>query len=58
MIAKMVRKGVGWLALAVLISLPGALAWAGGSFAFEDLRPILNQLLKAGGAALSRPTTS
>ncbi len=44
MIAEMVRKGVGWLILAVLISLPGALAWAGGSFAFEqDLLPILHQ---------------
>lgn len=42
-IAVMIRKGVGWLALAILISLPGAAAWAEGSFAFEDLRPILNQ---------------
>ena len=37
------RKGVGWLALAVLIFLPGSAAWAGGSFAYEDLQPILNQ---------------
>ena len=44
MIADMIRKGVGLLALAVLISWPGAAAWAGGSFSFEqDLRPILNQ---------------
>jgi hypothetical protein len=39
----LVRKGVGLLGLAVLISLPGSSAWAGGSFAFEDLQPILNQ---------------
>ncbi|HEY9072492.1 MAG TPA: hypothetical protein VIN67_00045 [Desulfobaccales bacterium] len=31
------------MVLAVSISWPGAAAWAGGSFAFEDLRPILNQ---------------
>jgi hypothetical protein len=31
------------LAAVVFISLPGAMAWAGGSFALEDLRPILNQ---------------
>ena len=43
MIANMVRKGVGWLALAVLISLPGSAVWAGGSFAMEDLLPILQQ---------------
>ena len=43
MIANMVRKGIGVLALALLVSLPGAVAWAGGSFAFEDLQPILNQ---------------
>jgi hypothetical protein len=42
-IAVMIRKGVGWLVMAVLISLPGSAAWAGGSFALEDLRPILNQ---------------
>ncbi len=42
MIAVMVRKGVGWLAIALLVSLPVSV-WAGGSFAFEDLRPILNQ---------------
>lgn len=43
MIANMVRKGVGWLALAVLISLPGSAAWAEGSFGFEDIQPILQQ---------------
>ena len=43
MIADMVRKGIGVLVMAFLISLPGSAAWAGGSFAFEDLRPILNQ---------------
>jgi hypothetical protein len=39
----LVRKGVCLLGLAVLISLPGSSAWAGGSFALEDLRPILQQ---------------
>ena len=39
----LVRKGVCLLALALLISLPGSSARAGGSFAFEDLQPILNQ---------------
>jgi hypothetical protein len=39
----LVRKGVCFLGLAVLVSLPGSAAWAGGSFAFEDLQPILNQ---------------
>lgn len=39
----LVRTGVGILGLAVLVSLPGASAWAGGSFAFEDLQPILQQ---------------
>jgi hypothetical protein len=39
----LVRKGVCLLGLAVLVSLPGSSAWAGGSFALEDLRPILNQ---------------
>jgi hypothetical protein len=39
----LVRQGLGLLALAVLISLPGSAAWAGGSFAFEDLRPLFNQ---------------
>ena len=39
----LVRTGVGLLGLAVLISLPGSSAWAGGSFAFADLQPILNQ---------------
>jgi len=44
MIADLVRKGIGWLALALLLSLPGSMAWAGGSFSFEeDLLPILNQ---------------
>jgi hypothetical protein len=37
------RKGLCLLVLALLIFLPGSAAWAGGSFAFEDLRPILNQ---------------
>ena len=27
----------------LLVSGPGSAAWAGGSFAFEDLQPILNQ---------------
>ncbi len=39
----LVRKGLGLLALALLISLPGSAAWAGGSFAWDDLQPILNQ---------------
>ena len=44
MIADLVRKGIGWLALALLLSLPGSMAWAGASFSFEeDLLPILNQ---------------
>jgi hypothetical protein len=43
MIANLVRKGVLLLALATFFSWPGAAAWAGGSFAFEDLQPILNQ---------------
>ncbi|MGO9174819.1 MAG: hypothetical protein ACLQED_01550 [Desulfobaccales bacterium] len=43
MIADMVQRGIGVLVMAVLVSWPGALAWAGGSFGFEDLRPILNQ---------------
>lgn len=43
MIADMIRKGVFLLALAALVSLPGSAAWAGGSFSFEDLRPILQQ---------------
>ena len=38
-----VRKGVCFLGMAVLVSLPGSSAWAGGSFAREDLRPILDQ---------------
>jgi hypothetical protein len=42
-VLRLVRKGVGLLGLAVLISLPGSSAWAGGSFALEDLRPILQQ---------------
>jgi hypothetical protein len=42
-IAVMVRTGVGLLALALLISLPGSAVWAGGSFATEDLLPILQQ---------------
>lgn len=37
----LVRTGVCLLGLAVLVSLPGASAWAGGSFALEDLSPIL-----------------
>lgn len=43
MIADMVRKGVGWLALVALLTLLGSAAWAGGSFALEDLQPILQQ---------------
>ena len=43
MVAVMVRKGVCLVALAVLLSFPGSAAWAGGSFAYEDLQPILNQ---------------
>ena len=39
----LVRKGVCLLGMAVLVSLPGSSAWAGGSFAREDLRPILDQ---------------
>jgi hypothetical protein len=39
----LVRKGVWLLGLAVLVSLAGSSAWAGGSFALEDLRPILQQ---------------
>lgn len=42
-IATMVRKGIGVLLIALLLSWPGAMAWAGGSFAFEDLLPILQQ---------------
>ena len=38
-----VRKGVCLLGMAVLVSLPGSSAWAGGSFALDDLRPILKQ---------------
>jgi|WetSurMetagenome_2_1015567.scaffolds.fasta_scaffold643497_1 hypothetical protein len=38
-----VRKGVCLLGMAILVSLPGSSAWAGGSFAREDLRPILDQ---------------
>ena len=37
------RKRVCWLALAVLVSFPGSAAWAGGSFALEELLPILQQ---------------
>jgi hypothetical protein len=37
------RKGLGLLGMAVLISLPGSPSRAGGSFAFDDLRPILHQ---------------
>jgi hypothetical protein len=40
---RLVRKGVCLLGLAVLVSWPGSSAWAGGSFAREDLRPILQQ---------------
>jgi hypothetical protein len=40
----LVRKGFFLLGMAVLVSLPGSLAWAGGSFALEDLRPILKQV--------------
>jgi hypothetical protein len=43
MMAHMVRKGVFLLALSLLLAWPGSRAWAGGSFAFEDLQPILNQ---------------
>jgi hypothetical protein len=44
MIAQTLRKGVFLLALALLVALPGSMAWAGGSFSFEqDLQPILNQ---------------
>ena len=39
----LVRKGVGLLGLALLVSWPGSSAWAGGSFALEDLKPILQQ---------------
>jgi hypothetical protein len=39
----LVRKGFCLLGMAVLVSLPGSSAWAGGSFALEDLRPILQQ---------------
>lgn len=42
-VLRLVRKGVGLLGLAVLVSLAGSSAWAAGSFAFEDLQPILNQ---------------
>ena len=40
---QLVRKGFCILGMAVLVSFPGASAWAGGSFALEDLRPILQQ---------------
>ena len=43
MSANLFRKGVFWLVMAVLLSWPGALAWAGGSFGFEDIQPILQQ---------------
>jgi hypothetical protein len=43
MVAVMVRTGVLLLAMAVLVSWPGSAAWAGGSCAREDLRPILHQ---------------
>jgi hypothetical protein len=43
MVAVMRRKRVLWLAMVVLVSWPGAAAWAGGSFAWEDLQPILHQ---------------
>ncbi len=39
----MFRKGFFLLALALFLAWPGSAAWAGGSFAFEDLQPILNQ---------------
>jgi hypothetical protein len=40
---KIVRKGAAGLVLALLVVLPGSMAWAGGSFAYEDLWPILQQ---------------
>ena len=43
MVAMMVRKGVFVLALVLLVSFLNSAARAGGSFAFEDLLPILNQ---------------
>jgi hypothetical protein len=39
----LVRKGIVLLGMAALVSLPGTSARAGGSFAFEDLQPILRQ---------------
>jgi hypothetical protein len=39
----MMRKGLCLLTLALFISWPGSAARAGGSFAWEDLQPILNQ---------------
>ena len=39
----LVRKGVCLLGMALLVALPGSAAWAGGSFALEDLKPILKQ---------------
>lgn len=43
MMANLVRKGVLLSVLALLLSWTSSAAWAGGSFAFEDLQPILNQ---------------
>jgi hypothetical protein len=42
-VLRQVRKGICLLGMAVLVALPGSAAWAGGSFALEDLRPILQQ---------------
>ena len=41
--ALMLRKGFCRLAMVILISWPGASAWAGGSFSLEDILPILHQ---------------
>jgi hypothetical protein len=40
---RLVRNAIGLLGMVILVSLPGSSAWAGGSFALEDLRPILQQ---------------
>jgi len=43
MVTVIFRKLVCALILPLLLLLPGSAAWAGGSFAFEDLQPVLGQ---------------
>jgi hypothetical protein len=43
MVGVTMRKRVCWLGMAVLVASLNSAAWAGGSFAFEDLQPIVNQ---------------